>query len=79
MGAQYFSPITNANSCSLVRPSCMPAKLQRSIMNTNNRLTKELVREYLVRRISSQAPLPDRDQIKRQLGVALIAAQRARK
>jgi len=41
--------------------------------------SKELVREYMKRRISSSNPPPDIQQIKRELGMALIDAYRTGK
>lgn len=41
--------------------------------------TKEQVREYLRRRVLAHTPPPDPEQIKRELGMVLSAAHRARK
>lgn len=41
--------------------------------------SKELVREYLRKRIASPTPPPDIQQIKRELGLALIDAYRSGK
>jgi len=41
--------------------------------------SKEQVREYMKKRISSSTPPPDMQQIKRELGMALIEAYRAGK
>lgn len=38
--------------------------------------TKEQVREYMRKRIASHAPLPDIQQLRRELGMALIEAYR---
>jgi hypothetical protein len=41
--------------------------------------TKEQVREYMRRRVLAHTPPPDPEQIKRELGMALTDAYRARK
>jgi hypothetical protein len=41
--------------------------------------TKEQVREYMRRRVLAHTPPPDPEQIKRELGMALTDARRARK
>ncbi len=43
-------------------------------MNTFKQPTKEQVREYMKKRIFERAPLPDLQQIKRELGMVLIEA-----
>ena len=41
--------------------------------------SKELVREYMKRRIQAHTPPPDPEQIKRELGMALTDAHRSGK
>jgi hypothetical protein len=43
-------------------------------MSSCKQPTKEQVREYMNRRISERTPLPDLQQIKRELGIVLIGA-----
>jgi hypothetical protein len=48
-------------------------------MNPCKQPSKELVREYMKKRISSSMPPPDLHQIRRALGMPLIEAYRAGK
>ena len=48
-------------------------------MNPCKQPTKEQVREYMNRRVAERTPLPDMQQIKRALGMALIDARRTGK
>ncbi|MES2932843.1 MAG: hypothetical protein V4805_05080 [Pseudomonadota bacterium] len=44
-------------------------------MTVHPKPTKEQVREYMRRRIQAHTPPPSREQIKRELGIALNEAQ----
>ena len=48
-------------------------------MTSTRQPTKEQVRQYLHQRVLQRSPLPDMQQIRRELGLTLIDARRAGK